>query len=177
MKSPKSFFKTVVAVALAGMCLLPLGGGIGQVDAMTTYYFGLNIAAGENHVVAIERDDSQENWDQISGNAIAIGDNSYNQLDVAGWDDIEVIAAGANHTVGVREDGTVVATGDNTYGQLNVEKWIHCSFIAAGTNHTVAYSEPRLVAVGDDSYGQLEVTQWQNVVTFAAGANFTVSQP
>jgi hypothetical protein len=33
---------------------------------------------------------------------------------------IKAVAAGADHTVGLKEDGTVVATGNNNYGQLNV---------------------------------------------------------
>ena len=37
--------------------------------------------------------------------------------------DVATIAAGAYHTVGLKEDGTVVAVGDDSSGQLDVSSW------------------------------------------------------
>ncbi|MBI4824434.1 MAG: hypothetical protein HY805_09455 [Nitrospirae bacterium] len=47
------------------------------------------------------------------------------------------IAAGHNHTVGLKEDGTVVAVGASYYGQLNVSGWTNIKAVAAGEALTV----------------------------------------
>ena len=44
---------------------------------------------------------------------MAVGYNYTGQCDVSGWTGIVQVAAGYDHTVGLRADGTVVATGGN----------------------------------------------------------------
>jgi len=39
------------------------------------------------------------------------------------WNDIVGIAAGKNHVVGLKADGTVVAGGNDENGQCNVSDW------------------------------------------------------
>lgn len=94
------------------------------------------------------------------------------------------IAAGHNHTVGLKEDGTVVAVGANYYGQLNVSGWTNIKAIAGGDYHTVGLKEDgTVVAVGWNGLGQLNVSGWTNIkqpaevhditppITTAAGGN------
>jgi len=89
--------------------------------------------------------------------------------------DIATIAAGANHTVGLNEDGTVVAVGYNVYGQLDVSSWTNIKAIAAGFYHTVGLKEDgTVVAVGYNGYDQLNVSSWTNIKAIAAGAFHTV---
>ena len=66
-----------------------------------------------------------------------MGNDKHNQCDVSGWIDIVAIAAGTNHTIGLKSDGTVVAVGWNEYGQCNVSDWRDIVAIAAGCAHTV----------------------------------------
>ena len=66
-----------------------------------------------------------------SGRVIAVGDNTYGQCDVDGWDDVISIAAGFEHLIGLRADGTVLFAGNNDYGQGEVEHWEHIKMIAA----------------------------------------------
>ena len=63
---------------------------------------------------------------------MAVGYKGHGQLNVSSWTNIKAIAAGAYHTVGLKEDGTVVAVGYNDYGQLNVSTWTNIKAIAAG---------------------------------------------
>ena len=49
---------------------------------------------------------------------------------------ITAIAAGGQHTVALREDGTVRAVGSNKYGQCNVNKWKDIVSICAGYRYT-----------------------------------------
>ena len=52
---------------------------------------------------------------------LAWGDDSAGQLDVPiGTTDVVAIAAGGDHSLALRSDGTVVAWGDNSSGQNNV---------------------------------------------------------
>ena len=66
------------------------------------------------------------------GTVVAVGDNSYGQLDVGSWSNIVQVAAGDVHTVGLKSDGTVVAVGWNDYGQLDVGSWSGIVQVAAG---------------------------------------------
>jgi hypothetical protein len=85
------------------------------------------------------------------------------------------IAAGAYHTVGLKEDRTVVAVGYNYFGQLNVSSWTNIKAIAAGMYHTVGLKEDGIVtAVGSNSDDQLNVSSWTNIKAIAAGAHHTV---
>ena len=80
--------------------------------------------------------------------------------------DVATIAAGARHTVGLKEDGAVVAVGYNGYGQLNVSSWTNIKAIAAGASHTVGLKEDgTVVAVGDNGRGQLNVSTWTNIMS------------
>jgi alpha-tubulin suppressor-like RCC1 family protein len=56
---------------------------------------------------------------------VAVGMNDYGQCDVGNWTGIVQVAAGAgaNHTVGLKDDSTVVAVGYNYHGQCNVAGW------------------------------------------------------
>ncbi len=45
------------------------------------------------------------------------------QRDGAGWTDILQVAPGEDHTVGLKDDGTVVAVGDNDHYQCDVDDW------------------------------------------------------
>ena len=78
------------------------------------------------------------------------------------------VAAGSNHTVAVRSDGTVVAWGQNSYGQLGDGTATNRSSpvilpgltgvvaVAAGVSHTVALkSDGTVVAWGSNTFGQL----------------------
>jgi alpha-tubulin suppressor-like RCC1 family protein len=91
-----------------------------------------------------------------------------------GWMDIDQVGAGAAHTVGVKDDGTVVAVGYNDDGQCEVG-WTNIKQVAAGYAHTVGVkNDGTMVAVGDNEYGQCEVGNWTVIVQVAAGARHTV---
>ena len=52
----------------------------------------------------------------------AMGKNEYGELNTDSWRGVTAVAAGAYHTLGLFEDGTVLATGGNEYGQCDVPK-------------------------------------------------------
>ena len=65
------------------------------------------------------------------------------------------VAAGANHTVALKQDGTVTAWGENRYGECNVPQGLGpVKAVAAGCGYTVAVSEDgTVVAWGTTTQG------------------------
>ena len=77
---------------------------------------------------------------------------------------IVAVAAGWEHTVGLKADGTVVAAGENSYGQCDVSGWRDIVAVAAGDGHTVGLkSDGTVVAVGNNGSGQCDVSGWANI--------------
>ena len=85
------------------------------------------------------------------------------------------IAAGDDHTVGLKADGTVVAAGSNKFGQCDVSDWTDIVSIAAGDVHTVGLkADGTVVAAGWNDDGQCNVSGWTDIVSIAAGGSHTV---
>jgi alpha-tubulin suppressor-like RCC1 family protein len=96
----------------------------------------------------------------------------------AGLSNLVAIAAGAQHTMVLRADGTVVVWGVNMYGQTNVPAGLsNVLAIAAGNNHCLALKKDGTVmAWGDDGYGQGSIPAGlSNVVSIAAGPTYNLA--
>jgi alpha-tubulin suppressor-like RCC1 family protein len=91
--------------------------------------------------------------------------------------DIDQVAAGFFHTVGLKSDGTMVAAGDNDYGQCNVGAWTDIIEIAAGYSHTVGLkADGTVLAAGLE----VELAKWNLgatalylTISSTAGGNVT----
>lgn len=165
------------------------------------------IAAGDYHTLAV--DDTGQVW--------AWGYNKYGQLGVdlgaginytedpqrvAGATNVIAVAAGSDHSIALKKDGTVIGWGRNTFGQLGngqttdkndvpqpVYGLTNIMEIAAGDNHTIALSQDRSTvwAWGSNYYGQLgdggkdnklypiKVQDIQDINMIAAGDNHTIA--
>ena len=85
------------------------------------------------------------------------------------------IAAGRNHTVGLRRDGTVVAVGYNGGVKCDVSDWRDIEAVAAGGLHTVGLrSDGTVVAVGYNEDGRCDVSSWSDIVAVDAGSRHTI---
>jgi alpha-tubulin suppressor-like RCC1 family protein len=129
------------------------------------------IAAGAAHAVALKKDGTVWTWGDNSNGQLGNGSTSTQSLtpvQVGGLTDMTAIAAGANHTVALKKDGTVWTWGDNSNGQLGdgsttqsstpvkVSSLTGITDIAAGNAHTVARKNDGTVWTwGDNSNGQL----------------------
>jgi len=131
------------------------------------------IAAGEYHTVGVQKGGMS---------LFAVGWNKNGPCNVSGLvypgaSPIIAAAAGYEHTVVLREDGTAAAVGNNQMGsgQCNVHEWRDLIGIGAGTYHTVGLrADGTVVAAGDNSYGQCDVGAWYDIVEIAAGDYYTV---
>ena len=83
-------------------------------------------AVGGDYVVLVSEDGSA----QVSG-------TNGGAANVYSWKDIVQAAAGKNHTVGLKSDGTVVAAGANENGQCEIGGWTDVVYIAAGDYYTL----------------------------------------
>ncbi|MBR3803438.1 MAG: TIR domain-containing protein [Clostridia bacterium] len=87
----------------------------------------------------------------------------------------DTVAAGYDHTVGLKSDGTVIAVGNNDCGQCDVTNWKNIVSVSAGSYHTVGLkSDGTVVAVGDNYRGQCGISEWTNIVAVSAGWGHTV---
>lgn len=118
--------------------------------------------AGKGHTVGLRAD----------GKVVAVGDNTYGQCNVEGWDNIVAIAAGDWHTIGLCANGTVVSTcpdsaryPDLYSGACDVDDWTDIVQIAAGSGYTLGLrSDGFVVAVGYNDEGKSEeVKNWSSI--------------
>lgn len=157
------------------------------------------VFAATSHSLALKEDGTVWSW----------GDNAQAQLgsgaltprtrttpgQVLGLSDVAAVAAGTNHSLALKEDGSVWAFGYNNKGQLGdgtttvrrptpveVSEMTNATAIAAGANYSLALKADGTVwAWGDNSYGQLgdgttsnrsgpvQTSELTNVKAIAAG--------
>jgi alpha-tubulin suppressor-like RCC1 family protein len=91
------------------------------------------------------------------------------------WFDIIQVDACGDHTVGLKNDGTVVAVGYNGWRQCEVGGWTDIIQVAAGDSHTVGLkANGTVLAVGRNDSGQCNVGNWTGITQVAAGLSHTV---
>lgn len=106
------------------------------------------------------------------------GDNFSGQLNVpAEASNVVAVAAGEDHSLALRADGTVVAWGDNTYRQLNVPaSAVNVVAIAAGDAQSLALrADGTVVAWGNYSDPGLLTNIYYNQTNVPAGATNVVA--
>ena len=100
---------------------------------------------------------------------IAWGYNAHGQTNVPpGLGRVVAVSGGQNHSVALKEDGTVAAWGDNGSGQTSMPADLsNVVAIAAGNAHTVALkADGTVVSWGSESAGDPRLT---NIISIAAG--------
>ena len=135
----------------------------------------VDLAAGENHSLALSNDGNVWAWGNNSHGQLGIGRNDITQIDtpqnVLLLTDIIAIEAGYAHTLALQDNGNVWIWGSNTNGQLGngktgqetseykpylIQTLDNCVAIAAGYAHSVALKNDGTVWTwGFNSVGQL----------------------
>lgn len=129
------------------------------------------IAAGWYHGVAVKRDGTVWTWGWNKNGQLGDGstvDSSRTPVQVPGLENVVAVAAGQNHTLALKRDGSVWAWGENHSGQLGdgsssskrkpvqVKLLSNIKFISAGGSHSVAVkSDGTVWTWGGNNYGQL----------------------
>ena len=85
------------------------------------------------------------------------------------------IAAGVNHTLGIKADGSGAACGKLKEDKCNVFLWKDLVAVAAGTDHSVGLkADGTLVSRGSNSSGERSLKDWTDVVAIAASEKHTI---
>ncbi len=163
-----------------------------------------SVAVGNYHTVAIKFDGTLWAWGDNMDGQLGFGSidpGTYSPIQVGNDTDWFSVAAGNDHTVAIKTNGTLWAWGNNSSGQLGtgipsanefsprrILGINYVAVIAAGNYHTVALGTAgELWAWGDNDYGQLGVGDTtdrsvptrvginQNWASVACGANFTLA--
>jgi alpha-tubulin suppressor-like RCC1 family protein len=164
----------------------------------------VQITGGLGFTVALKNDGTVWTWgDNLRGklgNGTAQTGNRYTPGQVKSLSDVVAVAAGMNHTLALKKDGTVWAWGYNTSGQLGtgnktdsgipvqVEGLYNVTAISAGNDFSVALDRFGYVyAWGDNSKGQLgngttdasltpvKIPNLNGVKAIAAGASHVIA--
>ena len=118
------------------------------------------------------------------GQVIAWGDGSFGQTNLPpGLTNLAAIAAGVDHSVALKTDGTVVAWGENQIantvtGQTNVPPGLsNVVAVAAGSRHNLALkADGTVFGWGQNDSGQLTIPPGlTNVVAVAAGGGHSLA--
>jgi uncharacterized repeat protein (TIGR01451 family) len=87
------------------------------------------IAAGGNHSMALKADGTVLTWGFNGSGQLGVGNQTVNQDDrttpvvvsgLGSGSGVIAIAAGGNHSMALKGDGSVAAWGDNAFGQLGI---------------------------------------------------------
>jgi alpha-tubulin suppressor-like RCC1 family protein len=129
------------------------------------------IAAGKDHSLALLSDGTVLAWGSNASGQLGDGEESLRSdvpVPVEGLKHVKAIAAGANQSLALLDNGTVMAWGGNESGQLgdgnteesdvpvSVKGLTGVTGVAAGGEHSMALlSDGKVVAWGDDEQGQL----------------------
>lgn len=114
-----------------------------------------------------------------AGLVAAWGANEAGQIHLPnGVTNIRAIAAGFDHSVGLRSDGTLVAWGLSNFGSVNIPPGLsNITAISAGGYHNLALNtDGRVVGWGDNQFGQSRVpANLTNIVALAAGGYYNLA--
>ena len=85
-----------------------------------------------------------------------------------------LLAAGADYTIALKNDGTVVKIGNSS--TINTSGWIGVSQISGYDNHAIGLcTNGRLVYTGVNEDGDCDVGSWNNIKQVVTGYNFTAA--
>ncbi|CAH1202544.1 hypothetical protein PAECIP111893_01827 [Paenibacillus plantiphilus] len=164
------------------------------------------ISAGPNNSFGIKDDGTLWGWgDNLSGQ-LGLGPERMNDTQrklpvlVEGIQEVEEVSAGLEHTISLKQDGTVWAWGNNDYGQLGigthtlktlpeqVTSLSGVAAVAAGNNYSIALkSDGTVWSWGANDSGQLgdgtttnrsipvQVSGISSVVAISAGETHTIA--
>ena len=195
---PAGATNNVIAIASGGYHGLALksGGSVvawgGDWDGQSTVPSDatniIALAAGATHSLALKADGTLVGWgnpaawqgrmDDIDNTQDPPVTNSVTTGFLpAGLTNITAIAAGGNHCLALRADGTVYVWGDESGADLTPAAATNIVAIAAGYRFNIALkADGSVLAWGADDFGQSDVPpEATNSIALAAGVNHSLS--
>ncbi len=85
------------------------------------------------------------------------------------------IFATSQHTLGLKNDGTVVAAGTESFLQSDISKWTDIVDIGCASSHVVGLkADGTVIAAGDDSMLLKRLSGWRDIVSISVGTGHIV---
>ena len=177
----------IVVLAAAGVCFLPeklsfsskpesQGTILSDGDGQQSANMSCETAAEKKESHANGADTALvDGADQTTGDAetLKLEENGHELGEQIVWPKAEtMVAAGSDHLISLRDDGTVLAAGDNRWGQCRVQDWQSvASVYASGTMSAGLRTDGTvLVAAANDTL-QESVSSWRGITMLALGKN------
>lgn len=139
-------------------------GYFNKFDTFTIYTDGdspiVDVAAGWEDILVLRENGTVS--DDVHG---------YIKDEFQDWTDITAIVMGANHSVGLKKDGTVKAAGENRDGQCDTVNWTGIAAVAAGGNRTFGLKSDGTVVIAG-AKGCEAAAGWTDVAALDAGEDF-----
>ena len=84
------------------------------------------------------------------------------------------VAISIEHSIGLKEDGSVYTTGNTAKRKTNLSDWGNLVAVAAGYEHSVGLrADGRVMSRGDNQKGEGNVSNWSDVIQIEAGDRIT----
>ncbi len=82
------------------------------------------------------------------------------------WTDIQRIAVGGFHMIGIKADGTVVSSVKGTnHPEGDVSRWKEIIAVAASDDNTIGLkADGTVLATGDNTFGECDIQSWNGIV-------------
>lgn len=81
-----------------------------------------------------------------------------------------LIGIGAEHIIGVKEDGTVYFSGSNEFQQCDVYSWRDIIAVTAGCKNSIGLKKNgTCIGVGKNAIGNGEIFLWHDIISIASG--------
>lgn len=131
-----------------------------------------SVSCGANHVLALKEDGTVWAWGLNMHRQLGSSTSNFSQntpVEVIGLNDVKAVAGGANHSVALKNDGTVWTWGENSEGQLGrktdkfysdipeaVEGLVDIVSLAVFKDYTAALKEDGTVWICRQVYGNFK---------------------
>jgi len=149
------------------------------------YVYGTNVYGGQAYDVVTVWKHTMDGGSQQSGSRHGKrvagwlkgwGANAAGQTTCPAGNDYVAVAAGEQHSLALRSDGTLVGWGMNTSGQATVPPGTNYVAVAAGARHSLGLrSDGTIAGWGLNNYGQINVPQGSNYVAVTGGEQHSLA--
>lgn len=155
------------------MCLLHSNG---TVSARGNNDYNQCLVAGVTEVADVLAAPRCSYFVHKDGTVSARGSTALRQQ-IENWTNIQTLACGDNHLVGLTRDGRVLQASPSATGRSSVETalWQNVVAIAAAIQYTLGlHSDGKVSYAGPSAQMQQEVAGWENVVAIAADTQYAI---
>lgn len=109
------------------------------------------------------------------GSVIYSGKCEYDKAEyIYSWENVESLAFGEKHMIGITKNSTLYSIGSNTNGECDVEDWYDIVDVKLAYHTVGLCKDGKVKAIGENNFGECDVKSWQDIVQIAVGEFYTL---